>query len=376
MKRAHLTFLTWLRGLAALLVVVDHSIRIAVTRYFPDDPMNSLAALQFIDIGTFGVDLFFALSGCTLFISYADRLQGARDTGRFYIARVFRVWPAFAFSLGVYLVFIEIFKALYAGDKSFWIAQFLNQYSLVNILQYLSLTFNLTGPRDLFIGPYWSLPVEFQYYLLLPLALFAMRFARRSRLDFLVPLIFGGALYLFYRYHFVVVDRYEVFKMGFTFFGGVLLAMASRSCGYRLPFWLSVAGVAFMFIVAGCVRAGAIQIPAWWYFVSDQENIFGILGLGAVMFALFSMPPKVDTPLARLLNRYGEVSYSVYLFHMLFVGIAALIIMKLHMHESAWKFLFALPFTVVMSYLVALGSYKYIEMPFIELGRRLVAPRK
>lgn len=359
-----------------MIVVVDHSIRIAVTRYFPDDPINSIAALQFIDIGMFGVDLFFALSGCTLFISYSERVQGVRDTGKFYIARVFRIWPAFAFSLFVYLFFIEIFRALYVGDRGLWIAQFLNQYSALNVLQYLSLTFNLTGPRDLFIGPYWSLPVEFQYYLLLPFALLAMRFAKRIRLDFLVPVIFAGALYFFYHHHFWVVDRYEVFKMGFTFFGGVLLAYVSQIVRFRMPFSIAVFGVAFMFIVAGCIHSDLIQIPLWWYFLSDQENMFGVLGLAAVMFALFSMAPVSDNLLTRFLSRYGEISYSVYLFHMLFVGVAALIIMRFHMHESVWKFLFAFPFTAVMSYLFALGSYKYIEIPFVELGRRLVGADK
>jgi len=368
MKNNHLAFLTWLRALAAMLVVVDHSVRIAATRYFAEDPVSVNAAIQFFDIGTFAVDLFFALSGCTLYISYSERLRGAGDAGRFYVARIFRIWPAFAFSLLVYLLFIEFFKYFYVGGTNLWIAQFLHHYSLLNVIQYLSLTFNFTGPRDLFIGPYWSLPVEFQYYLLLPIALLIMR---HIKFGFLVPLVFGAALYFIYQKHSLPVNRYEVFKMGFTFFGGVLLAHAYTKTIFRMPFRIAAVGVALMIFGAGAVRCGLIGFPDHWRFVSDHENLFGLLGLGAVMFALFSAPVESHSPAAKFFSRYGEISYSVYLFHMLFVGIAALLIMKLHMHDYASKFLFAALFTFALSYMFSNWSYNYIEKPSMEMGRRL-----
>lgn len=91
----------------------------------------------------------------------------------------------------------------------------------MSVIQYLSLAFNLTGPRDVFIGTYWSLPIEFQYYLILPLSIFWM--SNRFNAIF-IPIAFGAIFYAFYNYQLLPVNRSEVFQLGFTFFGGVILA--------------------------------------------------------------------------------------------------------------------------------------------------------
>jgi len=54
------------------------------------------------DYGTFGVTLFFALSGFTLYISYGASVL--TDMRKFFVCRVCRIYPAFVVSPIAYLV--------------------------------------------------------------------------------------------------------------------------------------------------------------------------------------------------------------------------------------------------------------------------------
>jgi peptidoglycan/LPS O-acetylase OafA/YrhL len=367
-KFNHIENLTWLRAIAAFFVVVSHSLRTAEAQYAPDDAASHFLPVNFLDLGSFGVCLFFALSGCTLYLSNSATINSTGDVFGFYAKRFMRIWPTFAFSMMVYLLFIEVFRVGYAGDQSFWVAQFLQEYTIKNIFQYLSLTFNVTGPPWLFITPYWSLPVEFQYYLIMPLAILLM--PRRLSAGF-VPMVFGAVLYVFYKYPVVPMNVDDVFHLGFVFFGGVMLAHLRMSTAWML----SAATGLMVFILATCLVGfyvmGWLVIPANIIFISDEWNYYGVSALICVAAALFSRQPVIANWLRSILNEYGDVSYSIYLFHMLFLGIAAIAITQLGIYGNLRKLAFVLGFTLVFTFLFSKWTYKFIELPSIRLGRKL-----
>jgi len=324
--------------------------------------------LSLLDLGTFGVYLFFGLSGCTLYISNHKRIDSVYDIVPFMVKRFFRIWPAFAVSLLVYIVFIEIFRFFYTSNREVWIAQFLNEYTFSDVLRYLSLTFNITGPKDLFIGPYWSLPIEFQYYLLLPFSLLLMKI---KGFGVLSPLLFGGVLYFCYREKLFDVESQLVFKMGFVFFGGVLLAKYYQLVERRIPFILSVFVFSLLVLLAGLVKIDAIVVPSYIPLFNDKWNIFGIISLAAVALALLTTPPVNSSKILTFMNSYGTVSYSIYLYHMLFLGVAALLTMKFEFLGGNLGLYFVLAFSLIGSYLFSILSYRYIEKPFVSIGHRL-----
>jgi len=367
-QKQYLEPLTWLRAVAAFFVVVSHSIRASEVQYSASDEASHFFPLRLLDLGTFGVCLFFALSGCTLFVSSHAKISCINDFWFFYIKRFMRIWPAFALSLLMYLVFIEIFRYFYFADTSYWIAGFLTEYSLTNVLQYLSLTFNITGPRELFVSPYWSLPVEFQYYLLLPPALLLMKI---KWFEYLSPFLFGSFLYLLYRVQVIQIDSDEVFKLGFTFFGGVLLAKYSQGVKYRLS--LRFSGVIFCLVVlfVGSIRTNSVVVPEYIPFVSDKWNLYGVFALFSLFLALVTKPPVKRNMLIEFVHGYGEISYSIYLFHMLFIGIAALLVIHFGIYGNILKLLFVLIFSLVGSYIFSIYTYRYIELPSIKLGRKM-----
>lgn len=366
-NKNYLESLVWLRAIAAFFVVVSHSIRTTEVPYAANDEGSYFLPLKLLDLGSFGVYLFFALSGCTLYLSSRDKIVSFDDFWFFYVKRFMRIWPAFALSLFIYIGFIEIFRYLYKADESLWIAQFLNEYSIINIFQYLSLTFNFTGPGDLFIGPYWSLPVEFQYYLLLPFALVLMK-GKAGKL--IVPVFFGGVLYYIYQETIFEADRYEVFKMGFTFFGGVLLASLYQDITFRISITKSLALFAVIFFIVGVVRIGGMILIDNEPLIQDKEIFFGVVALISVALALITKPVNRRNRFISVINKYGEVSYSIYLFHMLFVGIAALMVVNFEIYGGYPKLFFVFSFSLIGSYIFSIYSYKYIEKPCIEWGRQ------
>lgn len=368
MNKTHLESLTWLRAVAAFFVVVSHSLRTAEGRYSANDVKSYFLPFNLLDLGSLGVCMFFALSGCTLYLSNAASLRKFSNIPGFLLKRFMRIWPAFLFSLIVYIIFIEVFKISYMGSKMQWVAQFLNSYTIINIFQYLTLAFNITGPRDLFIGPYWSLPLEFQYYVAMPFAVILMN----NRVNaIVVPVIFGGALYVLYKYPVIPMDRNEVFQLGYTFFGGVLLANIYLNFEKRLSAIVGLSLFAALIFLAGLVVTEILLIPSSVIFISDKWNYYGVSAVACVALALFSAPPKLPTFLHSFFTKFGDISYSIYLFHMLFIGISVIVISRVGIHGNFQKLSFIFLFTMFFSYVFSILTYKFIEMPSINYGKEL-----
>lgn len=368
MQQQYLKTLTWLRAFAAFFVVVSHSLRTSEVAYATKDVPSYFLPINLLDLGTFGVYLFFALSGCTLYISNHEKINKMHDLIPFYTKRFFRIWPIFAISLAIYLIFIEFFRYNYHANPEFWIAQFLKEYKISDVFIYLTLTFNLTGPNGLFIGPYWSLPVEFQYYLLLPFTLLLMK----RKFKFLPPLMFGFVLYMLYLEQIFNIDRIEIFKMGYVFFGGVLIAQYYQKIPFKIPFNLSIFTFSLIILFTGMIRNNLLVIPDDIPFIWDKFNLYGILSLLSLVLALITLPPSRDYKLLSFIHKYGTISYSIYLFHMLFLGIASLLVIHFEIYGDTLKLLFVLSFSLVGSYYFSVLTYKYIELKFIKLGRELI----
>ena len=167
-QKVNLVQLTWMRGIASFWVICSHVNRAAEVGYTPQDNASSNVILSALDLGTLGVALFFTLSGVTLFLS--NRKISTESPFRFYIKRFFRIWPAYFFALLVYIAAGFLFREWYVGNPEFWVAeQFTKEYSGSDVALYSLLAFNFSGPGGLFNNAFWSLPVEFQYYLIFPI---------------------------------------------------------------------------------------------------------------------------------------------------------------------------------------------------------------
>jgi len=113
-------------------------------------------------IGTYGVYVFFAVSGASLYIGYANKLVGNYELKRFYVRRYFRLAPLY---IGVVCVGLALQALTKAETPGAW--QILLNFSLL-------FGFAGAGSTSLAVGG-WSIGIEVIYYFLFPLLLPIMK---------------------------------------------------------------------------------------------------------------------------------------------------------------------------------------------------------
>jgi len=365
-NRAEIESLTWLRGLAALVVVVSHSLRTLEVRYHPADELPGFGALNALDLGSLGVALFFVFSGCTLTLSNS-RLSissGQALTG-FYAKRFFRIWPAYAVALVAYLAFGPIFRSLYGEQLGHWVEpQFFTPASFTDLLKYLGLVFNITGPPELYNNAFWSLPVEFQYYLMFPLFLLSMR-----ALSIFGPVLIAGGMFFLGRSGILPLDSNLVLVLGFTFAAGMALGHVYSRWPFRLNRAIALPLIAFITALAALMSNNIVPIEA--YRVIPSEWVFyGLCGVALVSIVLFSNIRLPDPALGPALY-LGKISYSLYLYHNLVIAAAVLGLIHLEIQNDWARTLWICTWAFGGSLILAALSYRWIEEPSIRFGKRM-----
>ncbi len=361
----HLKQLTWLRGIAAFLVICSHTLRAVNVSYYKDDAIQSLWLHQFFALGTFGVLLFFILSGCTLFLSYETKINSLGHTFAFYIKRFFRIWPAFLVSFLVYSCFRLVFQQYYPEPMGYWIEpQYLTSIASYNYLTYPTLSFNFFGDMGLFNNAYWSLPVEFQYYLLFPVILLSLRY-----LSVFGPILIGLILYAMPKFmDFPALIDTKFFLLAYSFCGGMLIGyIYTRTMkGRFINKYITLIVTVLIFVSVSFVTNDWYDLPDI-VFVSNKWNFYALSGLLLTMVLLctkIELPKFLDTFLSFL----GEVSYSTYLYHNVFIAIAVLLVINFHLTE--YKLFLVFSFATLFTYVLSYYSYKYVEKSGIKLGKR------
>jgi peptidoglycan/LPS O-acetylase OafA/YrhL len=147
------------RALAFLLVFAFHLNHADVWNYTGSNPFVG----AFLLVGNTGVTLFFVLSGFLLFLPYTQALLFEKAWPRakiYYMRRVLRIFPGYFFSLFILVMFTA--------------PSFIQPQHLLQLVPFLTFTMGFYNSSGLINGPYWTLAVEFQFYLLLPLLAYGM----------------------------------------------------------------------------------------------------------------------------------------------------------------------------------------------------------
>lgn len=302
-----------IRGLAILLVLAQHI----------NLPSSTLA-------GMVGVNLFFVLSGfliTSLLISEQDR-TGRIDLRRFYERRVRRLIPA----LVAVLIATGVLMAIAGSLHDYVSAAAVSFFYISDIAKAIGYDLG-------YVGHTWSLAVEEQFYLLWPaLLIFAPR-------KWLAPLAIIGiigavALQLFL----VPTDVLAHFRPDVradAILWGCLIALIPVA----VPRWAAAAsGIALLVVSFTFV---------WPY----------AIGLSSVLSAVFIAGAATLAPVlsARPLVRIGQISYGMYLWHALPVG--------LFEQQTLAGNVYAMAAVVVITIALALLSEKWIELPFRQARR-------
>lgn len=348
-----------LRGVAIALVLVWHYVVCQI-----EVPRGSMFALpmKLLQATWSGVDLFFVLSGFLVATILLQPAPARRLVGTFYLRRACRILP-------LYLVLLALFFILAprVGGASAWLfATPMPPWSYATLTQNFSMGAAETFGAN-FMGATWSLAVEEQFYLLLPLLIVGV--PRRFLPAVLLALVASAPVARFavqglgaYVYPFCRTDSVLI---------GALCALAVRHPAWthrhaQLQRPLATAVQAFLlvfvaFSLMNKFKTGGIA----------SHVILGV-GYGAVLlFVLHRMgTPQIAGLRSAPLVWLGRRSYAVYLFHQPISGLihGAFGDGTPHIVSAATASLTLASVVVVV--VLAEVSFHVIEAPFLALGRR------
>ena len=153
-----------LRAAAALWVVVFH-IRVFSGARLPFQPLDF-----FVRSGSTGVSLFLVLSGFCLFLPFAAGRYGRFKTGSFLVRRARRLLPAY------YCSIVLALGLNLAGGGNLGFTRLSAPEAAWQVATHLTMTHTLFSNTFYALnGAYWSLGLEWQLYLALPLLIVAAR---------------------------------------------------------------------------------------------------------------------------------------------------------------------------------------------------------
>ncbi|WP_296181519.1 acyltransferase family protein [Pseudomonas sp. UBA1879] len=334
MKR--LAYLDALRGIAALMVVFTHLYAPIIGHVWVFDYL--------IDPGKLGVLWFFMISGVVIPYSLKPGPDGAQ---RFLISRFMRLYPAYWVSLLLFVVMLKLTDAPLP--------------SLAQIVANVTMVQAALGFDDV-VGLYWTLFIELVFYALC-LALFIsgklydQTFRTRCSLLFLLMALAMAVVRAVSERKLPVALPLALSLM---FFGSVwrqwLLAEHSAELTRNLKTLL----IAF-----------TLLLPPTLIMAYSQDMGTGetwgrycfTYGLAISSFLLLTRSLRLDHP---ALVWLGAVSYSLYLLHPSMLMLSEFLLA----HTGAS----ALTLAVVATLLTLVAAhlcFRYIESPFIQLGKRL-----
>lgn len=292
----------YLRGYAIMLVLVRH-MELSLPALHND-------AAQLFGITDFetGVDVFFAISGFVIAGALAPLWPTTGDlSARFAYCLVFfqkrfvRLWPAAA----VWLLY-NFVAAIVFAQANIWPAPHDALKKLILGLVYLYNFQEYTNSTAL--GYFWSLSVEWQFYLLFPLLLVLIR-ADAWRVGVLLGLVLVLALWQFGG------DNWWMFRCDGLIFG-TLAYILLRRVGVALPCyrWLEkpAGSAAFTAVLLLAILASPADIQPY------RLGMVFAAALATILVAAASANQGYISTfgLPRLVGWFGSRSYSIYLVHL------------------------------------------------------------
>jgi peptidoglycan/LPS O-acetylase OafA/YrhL len=367
--------------------------------------------------GEMGIILFFILSGFLLFLPFARAIlfdQPHPSLRRYYARRMFRILP------GYYVAFLLM--VLYLQPI------YLQPVHLHELWLFLTFRMDFPSTYQQINPPFWTLAIEFQFYLVLPLIAWLIKKATgkgelRARVlkmticiltlivwslcirywgffltsniplrDFTFSAMISSTLR---PYIFGTSGKYiEVFAIGMLI-AVVYLYLQNEPYSSRLN-----KGVRFLspyLFVLGILIIACANL--WHYYVvyahgitlhyldayqsilNSSKDVFNAisfaLGYGLCLFAILHGPSSLRKPFEWLPLRWiGLISYSLYIWHDPFIIFFQIYFLP-KFHALGWtmgtEYMIFVLWVIVTVFPLSITFYRWIEMPGIRLGERICA---
>ncbi len=352
------------------MVVCAHALRYVPELVWP--------AKRFLLLGVYGVQLFFLASAVTLLMSWSrSSAPMARRSRDFFVHRFFRIAPLYFLAIAIYWIVerrsVEEFSAAVLAATLF----FYNAWSPY---------FIRTVPGWIPVPGGWSIGVEFCFYLVFPLlatTVVTMRravwFAALALLLMLAAGLAGQALYpeitAEQRANFLYFwppNHLLIFALGFVLYHALRSAPV-RSAVVRSRLGCKGASLLLLLALWGLSLYGMRKQFDW---SSAMPPTHVLITLCLVPWALVLLLKPDSVVVNRAIIAIGRVSFSVYILHFAMLELVGKLLalywpLPTGQLWSLGQVLVLLVVAGALTYGAAWLTYRWIENPFIALGKRL-----
>jgi peptidoglycan/LPS O-acetylase OafA/YrhL len=376
-RQERLDYLDSIRGIAALIVVCCHCWQLHAVafidrhRYFADVTGSPLDTFYYIlerisQGGRAAVIIFFVLSGFVLSLSLQ---KNPLPYGNYLTRRMFRIYPTFAITIIASFALHRMIGTVNYDGLEWHLSNNQPDTSYTVLLKHF--LFWGTKPARMLDGVMWTLVHEIRISLIFPFILLLLIRYKWRALIMLQTLSITCTLGILYITG-IVIKGYEedtfllsLFDTGYFiifFAAGAYLAIERQWVAEKissLPKWcvlLLIPIIIVLLLKSDTNTSKAIGC------ISDYMR-----GLGAIL--LIALPLGIKKFSSALHHQIpiwlGRVSYSLYLVHVPIVYALTQTI------AQSWSILEVSLATIILSLISAELLARFVEFPFIELGKKL-----
>lgn len=330
LQKTYLPSIEILRGIASVLVMLFHFFNYRIA-----DQNNSFS--YFLDInfinqitsfGFLGVQIFFVISGFIIPFSMYQQNFKIFSFPKFLIKRVIRIDPPYIVSIiGVLVIaFFSSKSSLYKGTEF--------KFDFVQILSHIGY-FNSFINKPYLNNVYWTLALEFQYYILISL---------------IFPLLVNINYY---------VRNITLLLLNLSIF----IPTDESIFNYVTFFAIGIAGFLFyknVFSLNEFIFSTFISVILTIYFFKWFYVAVALIALLIILKSNMSF---------KIGNFFGKISYSLYLFHTI-IG-WKLINLSSRFFTSTGSRIVIMIAIILLTIFFSYISYLILEKPFIKLSKKI-----
>ena len=367
--RRHIDSLDGIRGIAVILVLAVHFQTMAV---LPQTSGISRQVTHVMSWGWCGVDLFFVLSGFLITSILLDGKNTERRFWTFYIRRILRIFPLY-YSVVLLCLATSIFLRHSSSNNALgpspigWVAYLL--YLQNWWMPFAKLRHMVS------LGPFWSLAIEEQFYLIWPLCVWQLptkALLKICILGILGPFLLRWSLML----HATDALAYVAYMNTLTRMDGLLAggfcAIVVRDVVLlaRVQKWMPIA-------VVGALSGLALIVLRGHDIWNDQEvlvygHLLLAIGFGCLVLSAYLLDGG-RTPFDRAMRSrglivFGKYSYGIYVYQ----GFVLELTLHFFRYRPWWGHSTPYALTVLLGwiavpFLIAFVSYHLLEKRFLRL---------
>lgn len=351
-QKNRLSSIDQLRGVAALSVVLSHF----AAQYFINNGntdqnawyeviLENCLSSEYINLGRFGVILFFIISGYVIPFSFPKQnpIRG------FVLGRFFRLYPLFWASLTAALLI------------RFYTNSTLSTY---DILANITMIPDFIGSHRI-LDVYWTLAYEIIFYTIVVIiyVFFGPLTLNITRRASLLCAIFTVAISIAQIFGQPVFGGDKIILIGFMFLGSAI-RKTQIDRGKIVDMWIAL--ITTLILLAVLLR-GYIHYILFLYGNDTRFENFNsviITHIAAIFLFLVAITwfEKLDFP---ILTYMGTISYSLYITHPILMELATLLGLEQPMVRTG----IYIPVLFIITVILSVATYHSIELPFTRAGK-------